>query len=332
MKTKHLLYFIVFIFLFSCKKEERYIPTVKVSVIETGLDEQFTAMSFASPNLGIITTSKGKVLKSTNQGATWDVTILDATETESFQTLATPTNQSIYITGENLGFIRSLDGGNTYSTGIPFYNFKSMSFINDSVGFGAKSSSLYKTTDRGSTFTLVSASSLNSLFGDATIKFLNDTLGFANDFDYVYRTTDGGLTFDEKTYFLAVSTMKFVSSTTGYALGSISGNTGLFKTTNAGETWQHIYSGSNSDGEDYSIFDFDINGDVICGVGYYSIMISKDGGNNFTNHFNQNGETVFVDFKKVRHVGNNKFIATGTKLGSTGTQEIKGNIYTIQIP
>lgn len=325
MKPKHLLYFIVFIILFSCKKEERYIPTVKVSVVETGLDEQFTAMSFANPNFGIITTSKGKVLKSTNQGATWDVTIVDATESKSIQALATPTNQSIYISGENLGFIRSLDGGNTYSPSIP-YNFVSMSFINDSVGFGVTNNSyLYKTTDRGSTFTLVSYYSLNNVFGDATIKFLNDTLGFASGMDYLFRTTDGGVTFERKPYFLAVSSMKFVSSTTGYALGFV-------KTTNAGETWQHIYSGSNSDGEDYPIFDFDINGDVICGVGYYSIMISKDGGNNFTNHFNQNGETVFVDFKKVRHVGNNKFIATGTKLGSTGTQEIKGNIYTIQIP
>jgi len=331
MNRKYSIFLICTVLLFnSCKKEERFIPTIKVSVIETGLDEQFTAMSFANPNFGIITTSKGKVLKTTNQGASWNITSVDPAESEFFQTLATPSDKSIYIIGENMGFIRSLDGGNTYSSGIPFYNFKSMSFINDSVGFGGSSSSIYKTTDRGSTFTLVSASSLNSLFGDATIKFLNDTLGFASGMDYVYRTTDGGLTFDKKTYFLAVRTMKFISSTTGYALGNISGNTGLFKTTNAGETWQHIYGSSNSEGEDYSIFDFDINGNVICGVGYYSIMISKDGGNNFTNHFNQEGETVFVEFKKVRHVGNNKFIAFDSNILNSFTP--KGKIYTIEIP
>lgn len=78
--------------------------------------------------------------------------------------------------------------------------YDDMCFINDSVGFVSQNSEVYRTTDKGNTWTQIS--SLDSTFDYVrSIEFVNDTIGFAgllySAFSLsgnTYKTIDGGVT------------------------------------------------------------------------------------------------------------------------------------------
>jgi photosystem II stability/assembly factor-like uncharacterized protein len=80
--------------------------------------------------------------------------------------------------------------------------YDDMYFINDSVGFISQNSEVYRTTDRGEHWTLLSYLDTVSQYV-RSIEFINDTIGFAGLLvsssqltGILYRTIDGGLSWE----------------------------------------------------------------------------------------------------------------------------------------
>ena len=82
--------------------------------------------------------------------------------------------------------------------GAPFSGrFEDISFINDSTGFIGQDNHVYKTIDRGDTWTTVYNNSSGNLTYIRSLDFVNDTLGFAGILggsESLYMTHNGGLT------------------------------------------------------------------------------------------------------------------------------------------
>ncbi|MBK7970916.1 MAG: hypothetical protein IPK08_19450 [Bacteroidetes bacterium] len=59
--------------------------------------------------------------------------------------------------------------------------YDDMYFINDSVGFVSQDSEVFRTTDKGTTWTQISTLDSN-IYYVRSIEFVNDTIGFAGTF------------------------------------------------------------------------------------------------------------------------------------------------------
>ena len=78
--------------------------------------------------------------------------------------------------------------------------YDDMSFANDSTGFVSQNSEVYRTTDRGEHWSLISLLDSSNQYYVRSIEFINDTIGFAGLLSSasplignLYKTIDGGV-------------------------------------------------------------------------------------------------------------------------------------------
>jgi photosystem II stability/assembly factor-like uncharacterized protein len=129
----------------------------------------------------------------------------------------------------------------------PTSNFRSVSFTSASNGFACKNNGIYKTTDNGINWSLITTPALpvNKLF------FLNDTNGFATGQTFtsgsspsIIKTTDSGTTWTGYTIPVTsderLDALFFTSLTTGYIAGQ---GSKIYRTTDGGENWSLVHTG-----------------------------------------------------------------------------------------
>ena len=95
-----------------------------------------------------------------------------------------------YISGENGTLLKTIDGGLTWNN-ISINSdetIKSMSFINDNVGYLCTPSKIYKTIDGGENWIIKTSVSSNTF---NLVKFINEDVGFIGTDDKILRTIDG---------------------------------------------------------------------------------------------------------------------------------------------
>ena len=144
----------------------------------------------------------------------------------------------IHFPSPNVGFIVGIGGtilkttdiGETWNTVYSNTNasFKSVYFINESVGF-AVGNNMLKTTDGGNSWELIQPfiTDINK------ITFTTNQIGFLITSTSLYRTIDGGENWTLKSSMPCVS-MSFPSPNVGYVHGD---NNSIFKTIDGGENW-----------------------------------------------------------------------------------------------
>jgi len=242
---------------------------------------------FTDANNGFIFNVGGNLLKTNNQGATWEVAhtfsnmqyfdLYDSTGVVagpagfiylsrdngvSWQMQSTGINSPVIlidIVSRDTFFLttaskiyKTNDRGETWQL-LNYTNnqIKSIDFINSNLGFVGRSSyAISKTSDGGLTWQdCYSVNTIPSTF--ITIKFLNTDTGYAfKEHSSLLKTTNSGATWTETNMGDHIFTMSFPNDTTGY----ISGQYGMiYRTLNAGSTWDNI-SPVNS-----RIYDMDIN-------------------------------------------------------------------------
>lgn len=216
---------------------------------------QILSMSFCTPLIGYAVGSGGACLKTTDGGDTWMA--IDLGLNYDLNEIVFLSSQVGYMRGNysNLEYIcwKTTDGGNSWvpvltNTGSssPLH---SMSFINDSVGFISSYEKYYKTTDYGVNWSVVTTTNFYDIW---EIEFINQDTGFVlpnNGSIGVQRTQDAGVNWTGVLGEFALS-MDFPSPQMGYVTKASS--SGIFRTPNAGNTWENAYTGINFTVEDVS--------------------------------------------------------------------------------
>ncbi|MCY7409025.1 MAG: hypothetical protein LH473_02035 [Chitinophagales bacterium] len=126
---------------------------------------------------------------------------------------------------------------------------KSLYFLDNNTGFISGHYSIYKTTNGGITWTIISTQTASYL----DYFFVNPSVGIAATYDgasykNIWRTIDGGVTWlnvdSEANYY--INSVWFINENSGWAAGyydqfGVSREPAIFHTTDGGITWQNIY-------------------------------------------------------------------------------------------
>ena len=286
-KLKLSLILLALAFLHSCKKEEIIIPTVHTSQIYS-TNGVATKIKFIDSNIGFILSQDGKIHRTANGGSTWtEITVSSDTGMYFLSLNQTPTGR-IFLSayGDNKAYY-SDDNGITWTSmslfgtlGVEFSYFPT-----SSVGYVSYGSTLYKTTNGGSTWTYMSAY-IGSFITD--IFFIDANIGWMIDFDHdLYYTTNGGISWT--TYYHSddfISALRYYNTN----LYFISGQGNIMASYDDGATISTLhYPGTT---EDYVFNAIDVYGSTIFCVGKDAMVISKDGGSSFTAHFMDDGTSL----------------------------------------
>ena len=133
----------------SCKKFDEFIPTVNISVYDPGGGAMLNNIASRNSSDVWVTTSDGKVLKSSNQGASWTSYTVGGIEL-NLSSLSVPSSQVIFTSGLE-GFTnrlyKSMDGGMSWTLMAGSLEFKSCSFPDNNTGYSISDGSLYKTSN-----------------------------------------------------------------------------------------------------------------------------------------------------------------------------------------
>ena len=186
------------------------------------------------------------VLKSTNQGLSWNTTGLSETTDNNLiirRLIINPDNPDILLAATNKGIQRTINGGSSWSNVRSGY-FKDLEFKpgDPSIVYAAR-------------------------FGSNSARF--------------YKSVDGGASFDEitigvnltETYRLELAVSGTANSEVIYALYSERNEDGfhtLWKSNNSGESWSKVYDVSNG----INLLGWESDGSDIGGQGWYDLSLA----------------------------------------------------------
>ena len=186
--------------------------------------------------------------------------------------------------------IKTIDGGNNWSTIYPtsgtIDGIEKIDFIDTMTGYAVGYDLFIKTTDGGVTWTDVVVAAdvwvYKSLtFYDASIGIVT---ALTNGGSYeVYTTSDGGLTWNPiaNTANMPTFTVAYADATTLYAVGA---NEVISKSTDSGDTWVEIQSGTPTF-YNLEVFFTDANTGIVSGEDG-TIHATLDGGTTWNTYSN----------------------------------------------
>jgi photosystem II stability/assembly factor-like uncharacterized protein len=204
-----------------------------ISAMQFSSDTQGTAV--AVPGGG---TFYGGIAQTSNGGKTWD--IRQTATSGGWYAVDFPTSQVGYVLGTTqLG--KTTNGGQTWTfSSSPTLTATCLEFLDAQTGFAGgfgNASNICKTTNGGTSFTC------GTNIGASDIHFIDSQRGIAvrnvqGGGDTYYKTFDGGNTWEYHNGVIGANIYFYNDS-----LGFVGSQSGLFRTTNSGETWDFLYVG-----------------------------------------------------------------------------------------
>lgn len=232
------------------------------------------ASSFISTSTGWAVGDGGKILKTTDGGATWSVQ--NAGTNNDLKDVSFVSATQGWAVGSNGEIITTSDGGRTWrhqqatatdpNTGQPgpvSANLYGLKFVSATRGIAVgDAQTILVTTNGGSTWTQVFGGSAAGALYD--VCFVNANSGWAvGAYSAVLHTTDGGMTWTAQTIpssqrpstlnqYNILNAVQFLDNNTGWAVG-VQG--WLVATTDGGATWTKKSSGVTNDSTNFhSVF------------------------------------------------------------------------------
>lgn len=208
------------------------------------LSVNFTDVVFASQSTIVIVgessvnSEAGIITCSNDDGVSWTT----LTTSNNLYSVCFPSGSVGFTVGDSGTVYKTVNGANSWNlinTGS-VTNFRSVSFVNDTIGFICGGDEVLKTTDGGITW-------VSQTINDGTGFFLNNitfpsdsvgyckTIGCGNNGNNVFKTTDQGVNWSliHNSSGLCTSTITFINNETGYIVGQFY----VAKTTDGGLTW-----------------------------------------------------------------------------------------------
>lgn len=158
-----------------------------------------------------------------------------------FSSISTPTNQDIYVSGNNGEFIKSNNGGTNWQVNNigNWLSETTIKFLSKDIGYciAPYEGRLFKTTDAGNSWSdqISNGHWFNQMFfADSLNGWVIEPPICEGDY-IVYRTSNGGETWEDSTHFNYIDGIYFLDSKTGWIVANYNG---LYKTTNGGRDWE----------------------------------------------------------------------------------------------
>lgn len=214
------------------------------------------------------------ILKSTNGGATWQVTPNAGGFVEPLYAVQFITGNIGYAAGESGRIMKTTDAGATWfpQTTPVFKDIYALSFSSNEFGWAVGTQGLIlRTTNGGNNWIQQVSGVTTTLY---SVYASGQMIGYAAGTNgTIISTTDGGTTWANKTSgtIQNIYGIQFITSSTGYACGSF----GLIlKSTNSGNTW--VPQASSVDFSLYALqFTSSLNG---WAMGSYGVIIKTTNG------------------------------------------------------
>ncbi len=295
--------------------------------VSSGTNLDFWVVDFVDSQTGYCSPGYWKTFKTIDGGNTWADVSEQGFNDYSFynETVGYATSSSVAIE-----IARTSDGGNNWIALTPppgQPRVETVKTISENTAyFAGNGGALYKTTDGGTSFTILN-SGLNSHISD--IFFTNTLTGYLISFRTIKKTTDGGTSWNTiYTSSKPLNRICFVNENIGYIAGDGSG--GILKTTDAGITWSiHETGTSNSSLLDINFYDED-HGFAVGQSGL--ILYTDNGGASWTSQ--ESGTTTRLNSVKMVSPTNAVVVGfNGTILRNFGTlgvdEEILSNNFAL---
>ena len=295
------------------------------------LIDQIFSISFINPSTAYAVGDHGVVYKTTDAGINWVWTSPgNRIYAHNLYSQYFFNEMTGFVTGDRGRILKTTDGGVSWHAHSPFYeDITALSFANPTTGYVSNGVNIYKTTDAGETWSFIF--SIGTTWGQTrdfnnSIFFNADTGLFTANYNaHIYKTYDGGDTwkviYPTPSSYEYVAGMSFVNSKVGYASFRTYSAWGLYKTTDAAETWNEIGSY-----QDFTKLHF-LNEQTGYGIQYRKLFRTTDSANTWTEVLNA-GEDLnalhFFDAAKGFAAGNEGYLASTIDSGHTWQQ--------IQIP
>lgn len=229
--------------------------------------DPFHSISCPTTSICYIAGDFGTLLKTIDGGENWSSSTLGSRATPpQFTTILATSEQTVMVVGRDGVFYRSEDGGNSWSrpTLRSVADLHTIYFTDKTTGFiGGTDGAFFKTEDGGSTWTFQSAlknvKQISRIAGSGTS--LMYTVG-----ETVQKSADGGTVWTELTTAGNSRNRQAISAPDTSTAYMISETNTIFKTTNAGTSWESV-----------AVFDNTLLRDLVCPQTSYCLAVGSAG-------------------------------------------------------
>lgn len=197
----------------------------------------FLTMHFMSKDIGIASQQHSEIYKTTDAGESWQE--LDDNVQAIYDFHFLDKNRG-FATGESGATYKTIDGGYNWDKIFfqdGYYSYTSMfgiEFLNDSIG--------YATGNRGRIIKTINGGKVWNDYGNLyediqTINFFNDSVAYLRSKNSFYHTNDQGNSWKLSFNLDGNKSATFLNSDTAFVASSGRGKIKIFKTANAGVSW-----------------------------------------------------------------------------------------------
>lgn len=157
----------------------------------SGTVENLMKVQFINSNVGFAF-GAGTLLKTIDGGESWNPIDIGGMNNFYYPCGLSCISESVFYISSGLWLKKTTNGGITFETiEVPVgQNIENIQFLTEQIGYKKGPDKLYKTSDGGSTWSVI----LNSFY-NGTFFFLTQNIGFVNFSGTLLKTIDGGLNF-----------------------------------------------------------------------------------------------------------------------------------------
>jgi len=192
------------------------------NALSPGTSQQLLAIAFTDANTGYITGSGGTIIKTTDAGANWTAQTSGVSNWIN-DILFVDANTGYALTSDKI--LKTTDGGANWTTqdpGISSLDLYAITATDANTVYAAGANGvIIKTTDGGANWTTQTSGTTHEI-GD--IVFVDANTGYAVSDRFIegviLSTTDGGANWSSQTTDFGFSSIAFVGTNTGYAVGT----------------------------------------------------------------------------------------------------------------
>ena len=247
----------------------------------------------------------GIIVKSEDQGDTW--TYFSSGVAGVFRDIGFFDDQTGLAVGTDGKILRTLDAGENWDPTVFGYDHQRLFLLDDQVAFTTGEYTITRTLDRGDSWEPINLPFFASYYGDVHALTPDDFRVVTYYAEAaIYHPNDGGITWDLEYWDNGhpMFGIQMWDTQTGWAVGPADG---LFRTANAGASWDWIPFAQNAPGGIYDVQFINPQVGWISGEGGF-IAKSTDGGFTWTDHTYQ-GSQWFDHIENMIVLSGNEVIA-----------------------